>query len=145
MELGVTWLFNRCELGKGFNFLVMDFASQQCVSQLERVILRFCVRAWAHQYLCETYNVSKSVPQNCTWIPWHLVWVMTRKTSQYHYRTNAMSENFYLFFCVPICFLSRIFGPKRNENGQWRRLHNEELHSLYRSPNIVRVIKYRLR
>ena len=37
----------------------------------------------------------------------------------------------------------RIFGPKRDENGQWRRLHNEELHSLYRSPNIVRVIKSR--
>ena len=26
-------------------------------------------------------------------------------------------------------------------NGEWRRLHNEELHSLYRSPNISRVIK----
>ena len=39
--------------------------------------------------------------------------------------------------------LRRIFGPKRDENGDWRRLHNEELHSLYRSPNIVRVIKSR--
>ena len=37
----------------------------------------------------------------------------------------------------------QIFGPKRDENGEWRRLHNEELHSLYRSPNIVRVIKSR--
>ena len=37
----------------------------------------------------------------------------------------------------------RIFWPKRNENGDWRRLHNEELHSLYLSPNIVTVIKYR--
>ena len=37
----------------------------------------------------------------------------------------------------------RIFGPKKDENGEWRRLHNEELHSLYRSPNIVRVIKSR--
>ena len=30
-----------------------------------------------------------------------------------------------------------------DENGEWRRLHNEELNSLYRSPNIVRVIKSR--
>ena len=28
-------------------------------------------------------------------------------------------------------------------NGVWRRLHNEELHSLYRSPHVVRVIKSR--
>ena len=35
----------------------------------------------------------------------------------------------------------RIFGPKRDENEEGRRLHNEELHSLYRSHNIVRVIK----
>ena len=36
-----------------------------------------------------------------------------------------------------------IFGIKRDANGEWRRLHNEKLHSLYRSPNIVTVIKYR--
>ena len=39
--------------------------------------------------------------------------------------------------------LRRIFGPKGDENGEWRRLHNEELHSLYRSPSIIRVIKFR--
>ena len=39
--------------------------------------------------------------------------------------------------------LRRIFGPNRDENGEWRRLHNEELHSLHRAPNIVRVIKSR--
>ena len=39
--------------------------------------------------------------------------------------------------------LRRIFGPTRDVNGVWRRLHNEELHSLYRSPNIARVIKSR--
>jgi hypothetical protein len=39
--------------------------------------------------------------------------------------------------------LRRIFGHKREEDGSWRRLHNDELHSLYSSPNIVRVIKSR--
>ena len=39
--------------------------------------------------------------------------------------------------------LRRIFVPKWDENGEFRRLHNEALHSLYRSPNIVRVIKPR--
>ena len=37
--------------------------------------------------------------------------------------------------------LGQVFGPKRDDNGEWRRLHNEEIHNLYRSPNIVRVIK----
>ena len=40
--------------------------------------------------------------------------------------------------------LRRIFGPKRDENGEWRRLNNEELHRLYHLPNIVRVIKSRI-
>ena len=39
--------------------------------------------------------------------------------------------------------LRRAYGSKRDENGEWRRLHNEEPHSLYRSPNIARVIKSR--
>jgi hypothetical protein len=37
----------------------------------------------------------------------------------------------------------RIFGPRREENGSWRKLHNDELHSVYSSPNIVRVIRSR--
>jgi hypothetical protein len=37
-----------------------------------------------------------------------------------------------------------IFGPKRDEvTGEWRKLHNEELHILYCSPNIIRQIKSR--
>jgi hypothetical protein len=39
--------------------------------------------------------------------------------------------------------LRKIFGPKREEDGSWRKLHNNELHDLYSSPNIVRVIKSR--
>jgi hypothetical protein len=37
----------------------------------------------------------------------------------------------------------RIFGPKREEDGSWRKLHNDELHSLYSSSNLIRVIKSR--
>jgi hypothetical protein len=40
--------------------------------------------------------------------------------------------------------LRRIFGPKRDEvTGGWRQLHNEELHKLYSSPSIIRMIKSR--
>jgi hypothetical protein len=39
--------------------------------------------------------------------------------------------------------LRRIFGPEREEDGSWRKLHNDELHSLYSSTNIDRVIKSR--
>jgi hypothetical protein len=37
-----------------------------------------------------------------------------------------------------------MLGPKRDEvTGEWRKLHNEELHNLYCSPNIIRQIKSR--
>jgi hypothetical protein len=40
--------------------------------------------------------------------------------------------------------LRKIFGPKRDEvTGKWRKLHNEELHDLYPSPSIIRIIKSR--
>jgi hypothetical protein len=39
--------------------------------------------------------------------------------------------------------LRKISGPKREEDGSWRKFHNDELHSLYSSLNIVRVIKSR--
>jgi hypothetical protein len=42
--------------------------------------------------------------------------------------------------------LRRIFGPKRDEvTAEWRKLHNEELHDLYSSPNIIRITKSRMR
>jgi hypothetical protein len=41
--------------------------------------------------------------------------------------------------------LRRIFGPKSDEvTGDWRKLHNEELHNLYFSPNIIRMIKSKM-
>jgi hypothetical protein len=40
--------------------------------------------------------------------------------------------------------LTRIFGPKRDEvNGEWRKLHNDELHSLCSFPAIIRQMKSR--
>jgi hypothetical protein len=40
--------------------------------------------------------------------------------------------------------LRRIFGPKRDEvTGEWRKLHNEELHDLYSSPSIIKIMKSR--
>jgi hypothetical protein len=40
--------------------------------------------------------------------------------------------------------LRRIFGPKRDEvTGEWRKLHNKELHILHASQNIIRQIKSR--
>jgi hypothetical protein len=40
--------------------------------------------------------------------------------------------------------LRRIFGPKRDEvTGEWRKLHNEELHNFYSSKDIIRQVKSR--
>jgi hypothetical protein len=40
--------------------------------------------------------------------------------------------------------LRRKFGPKRDEvTGKWRKLHNEQLHNLYSSPHVIRMIKSR--
>jgi hypothetical protein len=58
----------------------------------------------------------------------------------------------YLVYCFPpVCIgwklrvfenrvLRRIFGPKSDEvTGEWRKLHNKELHDLYSSPSIIRI------
>jgi hypothetical protein len=40
--------------------------------------------------------------------------------------------------------LRRIFGPKRDGvMGGWSKLHNKELHNLYSSPSIIRIMKSR--
>jgi hypothetical protein len=42
--------------------------------------------------------------------------------------------------------LRRIFGSKRDEvTGHWRKLHNRKLHNFYSSPNIIEIIKSRMR
>jgi hypothetical protein len=49
-----------------------------------------------------------------------------------------------LLFCFGLllpCFLKKIFGPKRDEVTERRKLHNEELNILHSSPNVIRQIK----
>jgi hypothetical protein len=41
--------------------------------------------------------------------------------------------------------LRKTFVPKREEDGSWRKLHNDELHNLYSSSNIVRIKSRRMR
>jgi hypothetical protein len=37
-----------------------------------------------------------------------------------------------------------MFGPKKDEvTGDWRKLHNKELHNLHSSPSVIRVTKSR--
>jgi hypothetical protein len=50
---------------------------------------------------------------------------------------KSIFMNVILFFMI----LRQIIGPKRDENGEKRRLHSEECPSLYCSPNIIRMIK----
>jgi hypothetical protein len=45
---------------------------------------------------------------------------------------------------IPVARVLRISGPKRDEvTGEWRKLHNGELHNLYSSPDIIRQLKPR--
>jgi hypothetical protein len=54
-----------------------------------------------------------------------------------HFEGGTQTEGFTV--------LRRIFGPKKEQDGSWRKLHNYELHNLYSSPNIVRVKSRRMR
>jgi hypothetical protein len=51
----------------------------------------------------------------------------------------------YILWVFEISVLGRIFGPNRDEvKGGWRKLHKDELHNLYSSPSIIRMIKWRM-
>jgi hypothetical protein len=54
------------------------------------------------------------------------------------------SKYILILFCHRFLYLRRIVGPKRDVvMGEWRKLHNEELHNSYSSSNIIRQMKSR--
>jgi hypothetical protein len=55
-----------------------------------------------------------------------------------------IDKKWYSIYSSVVMGLRRISGPKRDEmTGDWRNLHNEELHKMYSSPNIFKMIKSR--
>jgi hypothetical protein len=74
--------------------------------------------------LCDSQNSIKSYHKSETW----------SLTLREEHRLRVFENR----------VLRRIFGPKRDEvTGEWRKLHNEELHYLYSSPDIIRQVKWR--
>jgi hypothetical protein len=61
------------------------------------------------------------------------------------YEMVVFETRLYAFVCMYVCrVLRRIFGPKRDRlTGGLRKLHNEELHNLYSSPSIIKIINSR--
>jgi hypothetical protein len=83
-------------------------------------------------------------------VPCFVVMVTIRKIVLFvcsHYRCCCLLLEWVLWLLDTVkslIFVESLFGPKRDEVTRgWRKLHNEELHGLYSSPIIVRVIKAR--
>ena len=69
---------------------------------------------------------------------------LKNRSRKFHRSKSRLQQNKLKYVLTTKPHLKRrVFEPNRNENGEWRRLHIEELHSLYRSLNIDRMIKSR--
>jgi hypothetical protein len=56
----------------------------------------------------------------------------------------VLDVNDFVYRVIIITVQRRIFGSQKDEvTGEWRRIHNKELHALYSSPNFIRMIKSR--
>jgi len=100
-----------------------------------------CLEVYKNQYSLSNVILW----QKCWWSGsfWNVnLWVRTRGCIGYWWGNRREEDH----WGDPGIDGLIIFGPWRNEvTGEWRRLHNEQLNDLYSSPNIVRVIKWRMR
>jgi hypothetical protein len=80
--------------------------------------------------------ISKSFAVNGFWALWDIMIVAMEIPLKEAYYVHVLQRSSYYNL------YTRIFGPKRDEvTGEWRKLHNEELHNLYLSPDIIRQVK----
>ena len=88
-------------------------------------------------------HITSSAALPPGFVPWSL---KQRSMLQPHMQTRPVTLMFstHLFWCehlhqVNLILLLFIFRIKDEVNGEWRSLHNQELHNLYSSPNIIRI------
>jgi hypothetical protein len=93
---------------------------------------KYTVHLFVLLFCLITFNTYTRNNRNLVWKPDTCLW---RERERY---TQSKKTNLILFVSI------HAFVAKRDEvTGGWRKLHNEELHGLYYSPSIVRVIKAR--
>jgi hypothetical protein len=89
--------------------------------------------------LQRAYNTSKESYRLCT----EIITELKRRPGPSKGCRTIGRKNFHLYLkrVFQNRVLRRIFGPKRDEEmGDWTKLHNEELHNLYSSPNTIIII-----
>ena len=73
---------------------------------------------------------------------WKLEFFIEQFFCLHRSKTSLILQNEKKFRIFENKLLSKIYGPKINEETrEWKKLHNEELHAIYASPDIVRIIK----
>jgi len=127
------------EMVKEFKYLGTKLTNQNSIQEEIKSRLKsgnacyhYVQNLFSSNYLSENIKIKVYITIICVFLYGCETWFLTLREGH----RLRMFEN---------RVLRRIFGPKRDEvTGKWRKIHNEELNSLYSSPNIIRVIKSRI-